>query len=108
MITIEAVDTKEKFLFRATGHANSRAADQEYDLVCNTVSVATQQILMGLIKVSEKDVKVVKYEYGYMDFECNITKENKLEFMTLINCLLNFIREVEEEYKKYVKVEVTE
>lgn len=82
--------------FKIEGHALSRRKMQEvgnaYDLICNSVSVSSQSVLIGMQEVLKLDVKY-DIKDGFLHIDLSNLKEEEIESCQVL--LLTFEKTIE-------------
>ena len=110
MIEIKIQRKNDKiFHFEISGHANSSEYGQ--DIVCAAVSAVSQMTLNGLIEIL--DLKKIKYEMNEGLIICdlagsNLTSEEYEKVNILINSMFVYLKAIEENYPKNVKMIIEE
>lgn len=91
--------------YTVEGHA--RYAEPGKDIVCASVSVLSQSVLMQLQKVAIVQYKIEDEFYGSGDglLAVKILSTDTKEVQTLINLLATGISEIAEQYPDHVKLE---
>lgn len=95
--------------FKISGHAN--AGDYGQDIVCAAVSAVSQMTLNGLIEIL--NLKKIKYEINDGLIICNLadsnlTREEYEKVNILINSMFVYLKAIEENYPKNVKMIIEE
>lgn len=91
--------------FRAEGHTGF--AEEGNDIVCSAISTATQMTIVGLQDVLGLKISLKKDDRNAL-LECKLaSKESEIEkAQSFFKALEISLKEIEQDYKKYMKVEV--
>ena len=104
MIKILIHKTEEGIVaFSCKGHADY--ADEGYDIVCAAVSILTVNTSNSVEKLTGTAMKS-KQKDGNLSFQLTEKPNDKTEL--LLQSMLLGLRDIEEQYPKYLKVTVTD
>ena len=109
MIEVKILRKKDLVVgFKINGHALSRSeinkTGNEYDLVCNSVSVLSQGTLIGIAEVLKLNCKY-EIKDGYLNLDVQGLKDNEIEncqvlFLTFEKSLESMIKSIEMSFGK--------
>lgn len=99
MITI-SFKNKDNFInyVKVSGHANY--AEEGFDIVCASVSSIAITTINAIIKIDSNSIKYSE-EDGLLEIE--ILKNDKT-INILIDNMISMFKELEKQYKKYIKI----
>ncbi len=89
--------------FQVKGHTGY--AEEGQDIVCASVSTATQMAVLGLKEVLKLDVEVEMKE-GFLLVRLGENSKNNQSAQDLLSTMQQTLQEIAKEYQKYVKMEV--
>ena len=123
MINVKILKRKDLSLgFKIEGHALSseelRKSGDAYDLICNSLSVLSQSILIGITEVLKVEVKYEIHD-GFLDINLSDLKEDDIEacqvlLLTFEKSLISLVESIKlsfgnkksSEYIRFKKEEV--
>lgn len=95
--------------FLASGHANRRRRDQEYDLVCAAISAVTQTAVLGLGQYVGLENRLTYSidEDGWLQcrLPVDLSAEERIRTDAILETLLIGLKSIESEYPKQIRVE---
>ena len=109
MIEVKILRKKDLVVgFKINGHALSRSelnkTGNEYDLVCNSVSVLSQSTLIGIVEVLKLRCKY-EMKDGYLNLDASNLKDEEIDdcqslFLTFEKSLESLIKSIEMSFGK--------